>query len=279
MRAAFRFTPANGPARTVRRSVDGALAYRARLDVDVDGAPNAYHPDGRPAGALDTLCHAGTALLPDGARIPGDRECGRFLRAYRAARAAGWTDATRPRIEWFGIATTDAEHFVPCVQREGPYRGFFVGQTHLVADPDKPVCDPARYLDATRIPFFVLPADSRFVSELGMKHGDLGVAYYPPTGRVVAALFGDTGPATKLGEGSLALAHALRAESSGGPPRPGAAEAATIEEEDGVFMVLFPGSSPGPPYSEERIARAGAERLAGWGGRARVKACAAEARR
>jgi hypothetical protein len=274
----FRIRPAEGPARTVR-SGDGALAYTARLDVDVDGAPNAYHPDDRAGGALDTLCHAGTAVLPDGARVPGDEDCTRFLAAYREARAGEWTDAGRPRIEWVGIATRDAERFVPCVQADGPYRGFFVGQTHLTADAGKAVCDPARYLDATRVPFFVLPTASRFVSDLGMKLGDLGVAYYPETGRVVAAIFGDTGPPTKLGEGSLALARALRAAPADAPAQPGAVEAATIEAEDGVFMLLFPGSSPGPPYTEERIARAGAERLERWGGRARVLACAREARR
>jgi hypothetical protein len=278
LREVFRFRPAQGPTRTVR-SGDGALAYTARLEVDVDGAPNAYHPDDRAGGALDTLCNAGTAVLPDGSRISGDEDCARFLAAYRSARAAGWTDASKPRIEWVGLATRDSERFVPCVQDEGPYRGFFVGQTHLTADATAAVCAPARYLDATRVPFFVLPTGSRFVTDLGMKLGDLGVAYYPETGRIVAAVFGDTGPPTKLGEGSLALAWAVRGEKLDAPAQPGAAEAATIEDSDGVFIVLFPASSPGPPFTAERIARAGAERLERWGGRARVLACADAASR
>jgi hypothetical protein len=273
MQPVFSF-PDKGPkARIVRGSADGALLYDGPLEINFDGAPNAYHPLGGSAGALDTVCNAANVVLPDGSKIRGDTACGAFLEKFKEARESGWIAPGKPHVEWYGIATQGDKgdsRYKPCIQTAGPFEGFFVSQTALIADPTKQSCDSDRYLNSAKIPFFVLPKGSRFLAR-GMRQGDVGVAADSRTGRVVSAVFADTGPRDKLGEGSLALGLSLQGRPLN--PKPSRAQAQAAAIASGVWVLMFPGSDIKPPYTSERIAEAGQERLKAWGGQERLKEC------
>lgn len=274
MRVAFGH-PIEGGSRTVRSSADGAMLYVGPLQINYDGAPNAYHPLGRRlGGALDTICNGADAILPSGEKISGATDCDRFWDAFVEARDSDWTAPGKPRIEWYGVASVGAaapDKWRPCVQANGPHAGFFVAQTALAADPTQSRCGTARYLDSTRLPFFVLPRRSAF-QERGMELADVGIALYSESGLMVPAIVGDVGPARKLGEGSLALARSLRGE--------GSAQSATIRDfqraaiADGVYILMFPDSRVEPPITAERIAAVANSRFAAWGGADRLRSCA-----
>ena len=273
MGPAFRFQAEDRQVQ-VRSSNDGALLYGGALAINLDGAPNAYHPRGRPAGALDSICNGADAILPDGSRVRGSKDCGKFLEKFNEARDAGWVAPGKPRIEFFGVAVQGSGDLarVPCIQSAGPFAGFFVSQTSLLADPGKPLCDARRYLNSLEVPFFVLPANSEFLRR-GMRKGDIAAAIHAPTGQVVFAIFGDTGPANKLGEGSLALALMLRKRPLLPKPVRGQAEKEAMP--GGVYMLMFPHSDAGPPYVAGRISEAGQRLLGAWGGEQRLRACLA----
>ncbi len=278
MEPAFRFPGGGANARVVRRSADGALLYDGPLAINLDGAPNAYHPRGRPAGALDTICNGANAILPDGSKVRGDVSCGAFLEKFNEARDAGWIAPGKPRVEWYGVATEgdggDLKH-KPCIQAAGLFEGFFVSQTALLADPTKGRCDVSRYLNSLAIPFFVLPGGSEFFLQ-GMKKGDVGVALHAASGNVVFAILADVGPKDKLGEGSFALAQLLKGRPLN--PKPTRSQVQDAAFAGGVHVLMFPGSDIKPPYTAERIVKAGSERLKAWGGEQRLKACVSDVR-
>jgi hypothetical protein len=151
-----------------RRRGESAFVFMAGMTIDADGAPRAYHPalPGRPGGAppgLDDLRNAGR---------PGN---------------------------WFGIVT-DA-HGRPVVQRKSdPAPGFYVSATSLVNRGSFGPADPRRYVDASAIPFFVLPAPALHVGHARL--GDFGVVLNRRNGRLAFAILADIGPKTRIGEGS-----------------------------------------------------------------------------
>ena len=94
-------------------------AFRAKMAIDADGCPLAYHPGNT---GLDDLKHA------------------------------GYTG------NWWGVATHDASTGgEPLIQKAGdPAPGYYVSTTSLV-DNSLPYADPLRYADARSLPYFVLP--------------------------------------------------------------------------------------------------------------------------
>ena len=124
---AFQQPLAKGNA-TVTWLDNAALKFRSPLAINTDGAPNAYHIDGRPGGALNTVCNAGRVLSSDGA-YDGYQDCDRFLSDVKAAQQGGWHGPTR--IVWHGIVTRDKARHEPVVQSTGPYAGYFISATSL----------------------------------------------------------------------------------------------------------------------------------------------------
>lgn len=154
--------------------VDGrkALEVQVMMDVDVDGAPNAYGPRGKKT--LDVLKHANAK---DGAR-PGE--------------VVGYM--------------TEYDGGPPTVQRKGdPYPGYYVSQTDFADKNNKRMEDPRRYVDATRINYVVQGKAAR---QGGVGMGDFAVVYSCRTGKSVYAIVADSGNDTGA-EGSLALVRAL----------------------------------------------------------------------
>jgi Putative peptidoglycan binding domain/Fungal chitosanase of glycosyl hydrolase group 75 len=124
-------------------------------------------------------------------------------------------------------------------------------------------------LDAGRDIFAVLPMDAGeaeeahrdnpaialkhaglpdFSRELGLKLGDLGVAFWRHAGsgsvNRTFFIYGDKGPANKLGEGSVRMADELRIPSN---PNTGGLDASEVADlRKGVIHIAFPGS--GAPF-------------------------------
>lgn len=151
----------------------GAYAVHVTsLEIDADGAPNAYHPDG--SSGLDDLRNAG---YPDG--------------------------------RWRNVLVADpAAPHRPYVQDSGAYAGFFVSRTAL-EDGRQPSTDPRRYVDAATFPYMVFPSDMYRVKGTG-NLGDYMIALALANGTDCSGIVADIGPAGALpGEVSISLASTL----------------------------------------------------------------------
>jgi hypothetical protein len=96
-------------------------------------------------------------------------------------------------------------------------------------------------LDADLINYFVLP--KHFFQRFGIKIGDIGVVIFGI--RKVYACFGDVGPPTKLGEGSIALHRELGHETIIGRETVSGGRLINAGISSGVITIVFPGSGNG----------------------------------
>jgi hypothetical protein len=141
-----------------------------RMDVDVDGAPNAYGPPGKPT--LDVLIDAHYLERAD-------------------QRIVGYLidDEQRPVLQG----------------PNDPYPGYYISQTAFTDIANQNERDPRRYVDARNINYVVRGNDAR---RRGVKVGDFAAVYSKRTRKAVFAIVGDTGNPTG-DEGSLHLLQAL----------------------------------------------------------------------
>jgi hypothetical protein len=144
------------------------------MDVDVDGAPNAYGPKGKPA--LDIDQHA-YALAESG---HSEQEVVGYILQYPGGP---------PKLQ--------GPH--------DPYPGYYISQTTFEDENNPNNDDPRRYLDARKINYVVLGRTAR---KAGVQIGDLAAVYSCGTGKSVYAVVGDSGNESGA-EGSLALVRAL----------------------------------------------------------------------
>jgi len=141
---------------------------RHRMDVDVDGAPNAYGPKGKPT--LDYLSNA---------HLQG-----------------------RPNAPIVGYLLEDDNPRKPVVQGPGdPAPGYYISQT-AYTDKSRPnERDVLRYVDATKINYVVLGTEAK---KRGVRLGDFVAVYSQRTHKAVFAIVGDDGNPSG-DEGSLHL--------------------------------------------------------------------------
>ena len=165
--------------------------FKKGMAIDADGHPFAYHPDNT---GLDDLVHAG---------YPGN---------------------------WWGIATDDASAGgTPVLQQaEDPAPGYYLTTTSLI-DHRFSYHDPRRYVDAAKVPYFVLP--DRFKENIAL--GAIAWIHNQYNGRSCFAIFADVGP--DIGEGSMCLATRLGIDDN---PRSGGVD-------DGILYFIFDGSGQG----------------------------------
>jgi hypothetical protein len=143
-----------------------------RMDVDVDGAPNAYGPPG--SKALDELGNA----------------------RYRGRRHG----------EIVGYLTDDDDPKIPIVQGpHDPYPGYYISQTAFTDPARTDPRDPLRYVDATKINYVVL---GNAAKRKGARVGDFVAVHSRVTGKSVFGIVGDSGNPSG-DEGSLHLLQAL----------------------------------------------------------------------
>jgi hypothetical protein len=149
----------------------GLAAYTyvtSHVEIDADGAPNAYHPNDT---GLDALANAG---------FPG----------------GGWRDV---------LVQDPVGPGQPFVQKAGAFAGFFVSKTTL-EDPDAPATEPRRYVDATTFPYIVFPGAFEQLEGTGVI-GDIVLAKHIDAGLTSSAVVADLGPRNAaLGEISIRLA-------------------------------------------------------------------------
>jgi hypothetical protein len=216
-----------------------ALFFQSKMSCDVDGSPNAYHPDDDGL-ALDTIASAG-------GRRKDDQPSGQLI--------------VQPSPE-----VVVYENGKPYLQPDGPFRGFYVSETSL-SSPDLPATSPARYLDARTFPYVVLPGG--LVPEADL--GDLIAVYDPLSEKLTYALYGDIGPSSECGEASLATFLRLGLPAIDGKSSP-------CEVRHDMFYLVFPRSAwrikrthqwP-PPLS--LVDSSGNREFRQWGGMRRLKA-------
>jgi len=141
-----------------------------RMDVDVDGAPNAYGPPGMET--LDIL-----------------------LDAHYLNRADG-------KIVGYLID----EHGRPILQgAKDPFPGYYISQTVFTDIENRNERDPRRYVDARNISYVVR---GNLARRRGVRVGDFVSVYSKRTRRGVFAIVGDTGNPSG-DEGSLHLMQGL----------------------------------------------------------------------
>ncbi len=137
-----------------------------RMDVDVDGAPNAYGPSGKPT--LDFLVNA------------------------------HYLNHANQQIVGYLVD----EHNRPILQGPNdPFPGYYISQTAFVDIANPNERDPRRYVDARNINYVVRGDAAR---RRGVKVGDFVSVYSRRTHKSVFAVVGDTGNPTG-DEGSLHL--------------------------------------------------------------------------
>jgi len=139
------------------------------MTVDVDGAPNAYGPRGKPTLDFELNAHVG-------------------------ARSSG---------EIVGFITK-ADGRTPETQQSGPFEGYFISTTSF-QDRTKNLLDTARYVDASKINYVVRGS---VAMEHRVHLGDFVAVHSLRHNTSVFGIVGDDGNPTG-GEGSLALLRAL----------------------------------------------------------------------
>ena len=160
---------------------------------------------------------------------------------------------------WDGIVSNrDGEPFVQ--GPDDPFPGFYVSQTSLF-DWGKEITDPTRYVDASKIPYIVLPGE--LSHQFGARLGDFAVVMNLRRGTVANAIFADIGT---LGEGSIALADKIGIWSD-------AREGGT---RGGILYLVYPGSGDRHPHSLDEINAETAKIFQQWGGMERLTACATD---
>ena len=164
---------------------------------------------------------------------------------------------------WNALAKDDDGQ--PLVQGpDDPYPGYYISTTAL-SDRSKPAKDPSRYVDATKIPYVVLPVGLN--RQYGVRPGDFAFVANQRNGKTSFAIFADVGPPNAIGEGSIALAENVGVRSS---PRRGGIR-------DGILYVVFTGSGNRQPRPIDEINSEGARLLREIGGLERLQTCSAPA--
>lgn len=210
-----------------------AFFYQSGMSIDADGAPKAYHPDDIGIDFLDNAGKSGNwwALVTDNGQPSGN----------------------------------------PLIQKSAdPAPGFFISMTAL-GDKTKAKTNPRKYVDATKIPYIVLPGNRDIQKKTGAKLGDFAAVFNGSNGKLAFAIFADIGPQDELGEGSVALAQALGHDPFlNGKVRQGISK--------NLLYVVFPGSrnltrSWSSEESEKDISSEAAKHFETWGGMNRIEAC------
>lgn len=113
-----------------------------------------------------------------------------------------WTANAGSPGNWWGVVTDVSGN--PVIQNSGnPYPGMYVSTTSLV-NSQYSSTNPLRYVNSETVPFYVIPTAVKSIG--GIAIGDVAYVYNTVTGLGRFAIYADSGPAGKLGEGSIYLA-------------------------------------------------------------------------
>jgi hypothetical protein len=287
-----------------------------RVAIDSDGAGRTYHPedplgsgvcqkttgaDGKPSlsgiCALDQFSSGGAYLFSGSQKLSKSEFVSNWADMWprirdKALKSVVLRDAYGPDapkdfyfFHWRqrgltaffrdNIIPRDREGY-PCRYKaaDGPRNGYFISSTTLEnkVGPRADGCAPGRYVDSETVPFIVLPKGG-----FGkVRIGDVAIARLKD--RVVYGIVGDAGPATKLGEGSIALNAMLLGKY--GDPFLNMKDTWTVDIQGPAVSILVLGDTKAglkgnySPANVEAVAR---HELARWNGNgdplARFEAC------
>ncbi|MBB4219228.1 hypothetical protein FHT79_006459 [Rhizobium sp. BK212] len=276
------------PVASIYKATTGipSIFYRADMDVNTDGGPRSYHPDD-PRGktkALNNIVNAISGIYSSygGKWIgckPKSGDCfDKYVSVFEEARDARYSASAGTRwvmtdgmIPWkYDLAQ---KRKMPCIVTEGKYKGYFVSQTaYTLRVGDK--CDPARYLDSVAINANVLPQGTHWESEGVLTDGFDLVVVVGKDDRTAFGVNGDRGPATSIGEVSVAMAAEINAvELSGNETYQQVKELALDE----VSYLIFPNIDikrlKGPSFTQEDVDEIGEQVFQNWGGLERLRRC------
>lgn len=174
--------------------------FQTGLHTNTDGTSRSYSVDDfwGEHTALNNLCNAMSDAC---AGLNAEGLKGRRIETQRQ-QAADWPDVTKTRISPQIIAFRKSGK--PCL----PVNGYLISATALHKRTHE-ACAQDAYVDALKVPALVLPGRSKdgrptTFQVKGVEVGDLVVAV-GPSKQVIYGVVGDTGPATKLGEASIAM--------------------------------------------------------------------------
>ena len=173
-------------------------------------------------------------------------------------------------FDWLTSIKLSDLHGIQGDDAVGPAKGYYVSATSL-QDESKDAKDASRYVDASTIPYIVLP-EAVFPVPAGkmLKRGCLAFVVDKKTGRSSGAIFADVGRA--VGEGSLALAMRLGHRPFYSKVYPKVAGFDEPEYFDRFFYLVFPEEVVLPPWPETAIQTRAEALFKAWGGEARLKA-------
>ncbi len=153
---------------------------------------------------------------------------------------------------WDGIVTDPNGN--PLIQHDGdPSPGYYISCTSL-SDKTKKFNDQTAYVDASKIPYVVLPKE--VADRGGARLGDFAFVMNLRNGQSSFAIYADIGT---LGEGSVALANALGIRS----------DARRGGQSDSILYLLFAGSGNLRPRTIGEIQTEGERLLADHAGNMR----------
>lgn len=212
-----------------------------KFSLDVDGAPNAYHPQDKGKNCKSSTDFLGLDCLQN----------------------AGYKNGNWKSIIIPAPINSDEGY----VQPSGEYKGYFVSQTSL-KDHSKINTDINKYVNSLKIPYIVIPSTLYSMKGTGML-GDVGYAVNVTNGLESPFIIAETGPKkSNLGEISFFLASALggnnlNARTGSGLPK------------GKVIFIVFPGSAKKPswPVSYIELKSMAERKLNEIGGKEKILTC------
>ncbi|MGC2352887.1 MAG: peptidoglycan-binding domain-containing protein [Candidatus Udaeobacter sp.] len=232
--------------------------------------------DGSPIDLRDA--HVGDGAKPKGAsnfRFAGDYKLPKYAVAeFSAAAGVPW-DGAEPIHDWnqYEGCVADSGYAFP----NAPVPAlFYEAKFAIDADGSAPAAETDvtgqsnttlhdrndAPLNSDKFPFIVLPLNQqrnkqgavqaiagRTLNQMGAQLGDLGVVLYK-NGTVVPVVYGDRGPALRLGEGSMIVARTLGINDD---PNKGGIDKGEIPP--GIVHLVFPGTTDAPNKITKRTAQ------------------------
>ena len=256
----------------------GPVLFAAPLNVNTDGTSRSYSVDdpGGESFALNRICNAMAGFCKGMSRTARQTRFDRLLEARERNWPADLLAETRLSPN---VIPRRADGRV-CPEIEVGERRYLVSSTalHDTQVPDQ--CSIARYVDALSVPALVLQSGPNGFTSRGVRVGDAVVAWRRGLDAPVYAVVGDTGPADRLGEGSIALNGQLL-RRTGEPVNYDQVVRDYVVPR--AHVLVFPGSRDAsrPRITVGRVAEAARDSFTMWGGGsetaafARLRTCAA----
>lgn len=253
------------------------LLFISSLKVNTDGTKISYHQD----DVTGRRCQTNPAAKPCAINNIRNafRDHTRPESDFITVRNAGYPNPQTWNVLSPEIIEKRAKTGKPCVTADG----YLVSMTADVAVNGGFArvgdCDQAKWIDALTVPALVLPKattsiPSEFVT-LGMRKRSVVVAASSSsTKRVVAGVVGDFGPAKELGEATPAMNGALNGLAATDLPKH-RQDAIDRFQAQRAAVLLLPGSGfvLARPIDAPRVADAGREALAKFGGAEKLYGC------